>query len=189
MRDAEQRTGDLNRPLVSVVIPVYNCERYVAEAVRSVLAQRLDHVELIVVDDGSTDGSLDVLDPLRDRVRVIRQDNNGVASARNRGLAAARGEYVAFLDADDWWASSRLAAQFAAIAAFPDAGLILTDFGVRGPIGPELESGGIRWKYRVFRDVESTGWGRVFSERRRLHWTDEADVQQEADASSGNVTE
>lgn len=92
----------ITRPLVSVCMPCYNVERYVAAAIDCVLAQTLRPVEIIAVNDGSTDGTGEILDSYRDRgVRVIEQDNAGAAVTRNRGYAASSGEYVLFLDADD----------------------------------------------------------------------------------------
>lgn len=88
---------------VSVVMPCYNGERFVAVAIDSVLAQTHPDVELIVIDDGSTDGSLDVIRRYGDQLRLITQANQGPSAARNRGIYSATGEYVAFLDADDWW--------------------------------------------------------------------------------------
>ena len=88
---------------VSVVMPCYNGERFLAAAIDSVLAQTHRDVELIVVDDGSTDGSLDIVRRYGDRVRLLTQANQGPSAARNRGIYAASGEYLAFLDADDWW--------------------------------------------------------------------------------------
>lgn len=99
----------------------YNAERFVAEAVRSVLAQTWADTELIVVDDGSTDRSLAVLGEFGDRIRVITQQNQGPYPARNRGAAAATGEFLAFLDADDWWDATCLAKLHAALAEAPDA--------------------------------------------------------------------
>jgi glycosyltransferase involved in cell wall biosynthesis len=88
---------------VSVVMPCYNGERFVAAAIDSVLTQTFEDIELIVVDDGSTDASLEVIRGYGDRVRLLTQRNQGPSSARNQGIFAATGEYVAFLDADDWW--------------------------------------------------------------------------------------
>lgn len=90
-------------PLVSVVIPCYNVERYLAAAIDSVLGQSYENVEVIVVDDGSTDGSPGILDGYGDRIRVLRQSNLGLPAARNAGIRVCRGAYMAFLDADDWW--------------------------------------------------------------------------------------
>ncbi len=97
-------------PLVSAIIPVYNGRRFLLDAVESVLEQTYSEVECIVVDDGSTDGSAKLLRSEPD-VRLITQPRRGVSAARNRGGAAASGEYLAFLDADDVWLAEKLAAQ------------------------------------------------------------------------------
>jgi glycosyltransferase involved in cell wall biosynthesis len=90
--------------MISVVMPAYNVEEHIEAAILSVLSQTYRDFELIVVDDGSTDRSADIADKIADsRLRLIRQENQGVAVARNRGLAEAAGEYVTFLDADDLW--------------------------------------------------------------------------------------
>ncbi len=96
-------------PLVSVIIPTYNCARYIAKAVDSVLAQTYPSVEIIVIDDGSTDDTLEVLSRYYGRITTISQSNQGQAAARNAGLAAAKGKYLALLDADDTWLPQRLA--------------------------------------------------------------------------------
>jgi glycosyltransferase involved in cell wall biosynthesis len=108
-------------PAVSVVIPVRDCARFIAQAIESVAAQTLPVLETIVVDDGSGDGSGEVAARLP-KVRVIRQEGRGVSAARNRGIAEARGDHVAFLDADDLWRPEKVERQLAALAARPGAG-------------------------------------------------------------------
>ncbi len=110
------------KPLVSVIIPAYNCQAYVAEAVESVLEQDYPCKEVIVVNDGSTDGTLSVLRGFGDRIRVIDRPNGGPPQARNTGLAAVQGDYVAFLDADDVWLQGKLSAQVAHMEAYPEVG-------------------------------------------------------------------
>jgi glycosyltransferase involved in cell wall biosynthesis len=99
------------RPRVSVVIPTYNRAWILREAVDSVLSQDFGDFELIVVDDGSTDHTRDILHRYGDRVRVLFQNNRGVSTARNRGIAAAAGELIAFLDSDDLWLPKKLRTQ------------------------------------------------------------------------------
>lgn len=97
----------MTRPLVSIIIPVYNGEQYLAEAIDSVLAQTYRSIEIIVVDDGSTDKSTNIAKSFKE-VRYYHQTNQGVSVARNVGLASARGEFIAFLDADDIWTPNKL---------------------------------------------------------------------------------
>jgi len=111
-------------PLVSAVIPSYNYSRFVGGAVESVLAQTCRDLECIVVDDGSTDDTAGVLEPYADRVQVIRQPNQGLSAARNTGIGAARGRYVAFLDADDRWFPEKIARQVALIESHPGTGAV-----------------------------------------------------------------
>jgi glycosyltransferase involved in cell wall biosynthesis len=108
-------------PKVSVILPVYQGEQTILKAVRSVLSQTYPHLELLVVDDGSTDGTLAVLATVTDpRLKVFRQENRGVASARNYGFAQASGEYIAFIDADDVWLPQKLAMEMETIRNQPD---------------------------------------------------------------------
>jgi GT2 family glycosyltransferase len=112
---------------ISVIIPTCNRRGFVCEAVRSVCRQRTVPGEVIVVDDGSTDGTAAVLEEeFGERVRVIQTVNRGVAAARNRGVAASRGELIAFLDSDDLWLPDKLRAQRSFFAAHPDAEICQT---------------------------------------------------------------
>jgi glycosyltransferase involved in cell wall biosynthesis len=107
-------------PLVSVVIPAYNAEAYITAAVDSVLAQTFRDLELIVVDDGSSDATVARLGTYGDAVRCLRQPNGGVSRARNRGVEVSRGRLVAFLDADDVWLPTKLGAQTSMLASRTD---------------------------------------------------------------------
>ncbi len=109
---------------VSVVIPTYNYARFLPQAIDSALVQTHPPLEVIVVDDGSTDETPRVLAGYGDRIRVIRQANGGAGAARNTGIAAARGEYIAFLDADDVWLPRKLELQMARFEADPELGLV-----------------------------------------------------------------
>lgn len=110
----------MSHPLVSVLIPAYNAERHVAGAVASALGQTYPNTEVVVVDDGSTDGTADVLAPFAERgVRVIRQANAGACAARNRALEEARGDYLQYLDADDFLSPDKIGAQVDLLEASP----------------------------------------------------------------------
>jgi glycosyltransferase involved in cell wall biosynthesis len=114
---------------VSVIIPAYNHGRFLAEAAASVLAQTYGDLEVVVVDDGSTDDTPQVLAAFQDpRLHVIRTRNHGKSAARNRGLDEARGRYIAFLDADDRWRPRKLERQLAVLEQEPDVGLVFCDF-------------------------------------------------------------
>ncbi|OYP35780.1 glycosyltransferase family 2 protein, partial [Rhodopirellula sp. MGV] len=107
-------------PLVSIVIPCFNAESYIAEAIESVLAQSYPHVEVVVVDDGSTDSSLEVIKSFGDRVRWYSGPNLGGCAARNRGVQMAQGELVQFLDSDDLLGPDKLKAQVPLALQSPD---------------------------------------------------------------------
>jgi glycosyltransferase involved in cell wall biosynthesis len=125
--------------MFSVVTPVYNCGRWVAEAVNSALGQERDDFEMIVVDDGSTDETPEILGRCSDRARIIRQENAGVSAARNRGMEEARGEWIAFLDADDRWRPGHLDRLASGIERNPGAGLVYTDVMVIDEQGRSLK--------------------------------------------------
>ncbi|ODT44675.1 MAG: hypothetical protein ABS70_04945 [Nitrospira sp. SCN 59-13] len=118
---------------VSVVIPVFNGAPFVAKAVASVRAQGHSDVEILVVDDGSTDGTQEVLKRLEqsDGIRWFQRSHGGPARSRNFGIEAAGGQYIALLDCDDVWLPGKLAAQLAIMRTRPDVGLVHTDFEVR----------------------------------------------------------
>jgi glycosyltransferase involved in cell wall biosynthesis len=124
------------KPLVSVMIGVFNAAPYLGEAIESVLAQDYEPIELIVVDDGSTDGSGDVARGFPG-VRVVRQDNGGNGAARNRAVEEAEGFFYAFLDADDRFTPGKLKLQKAALDA--DPGLDMVFGHVREFLSPDLD--------------------------------------------------
>lgn len=115
--------------LISVVIPAYNAERYIAATLASAVGQTHRDLEILVIDDGSTDGTVAIVERFMaadDRVRLIRQRNGGVANARNRGIAESRGRYIAPLDADDLWHPRKLELQLAAMRRSPRIGCVTT---------------------------------------------------------------
>lgn len=109
-------------PLISVVIPAYNSEKTIKETIQSVLVQTLDDFEIVVINDGSKDNTLGKLSEISDaRLTVLSYENSGVAVSRNRGIKAAKGEYIAFLDADDLWLPEKLACQYQVLEKTPEA--------------------------------------------------------------------
>ena len=118
--------NNISMPLVSVIIPVYNGAAFLATAVASVLAQTYQPLEIIVIDDGSTDESAQVARQFGDQVRYLHQSNQGPAAARNRGVALATGDLIAFLDHDDCWLPDKLQQQVRYLQQNPAAGYVLT---------------------------------------------------------------
>jgi glycosyltransferase involved in cell wall biosynthesis len=153
------------RAPISVVIPAYNSEDYLRDAIESVLAQSLPVIEIIVVDDGSTDGTSEIAKSLG--ALVIRQENRGVSAARNVGIRAAVNEWIAFIDQDDLWAPQKIECQWAAIQLYPDVGIVscnmtgFADESIRGSSGIDTDvigalaredlgdDGSIRYFHRV----------------------------------------
>jgi glycosyltransferase involved in cell wall biosynthesis len=115
------QTPAASAPLVSVVIPAYNAAAFLGETLDSVLAHSYPNLEIIVVDDGSTDATPRFLDSYRDRICVLRQANAGQAAARNYGAREAHGELLVFLDSDDLWDPDKIARQVALLCHFPVA--------------------------------------------------------------------
>lgn len=119
--------------MFTVVIPLYNKESYISRAVQSVLDQDYPNFELIIVNDGSTDNSMDVVSKIKDnRIRIIEQKNGGVSSARNTGIINASNNFIAFLDADDYWMNDFLSCIKILIDKYPSAGLFATSIIISG---------------------------------------------------------
>lgn len=116
-------------PLFSVIIPLYNKAPYVRKAIESVIEQTYKEWELVVVDDGSTDGSGNIVCEFTDsRISLVKQDNAGVSTARNRGVAESTAPYICFLDADDWWEPTFLKEMAGSIERHPHAGIYGTSY-------------------------------------------------------------
>lgn len=113
----------MNSPIVSVVIPTYNRREWLLEAIDSALAQTYSNLEVIVIDDGSTDGTGEALTRYGERIGYLWQENQGESAARNRGIEMARGAYIALLDSDDVWETHKLQRQVAVLEAEPEVGL------------------------------------------------------------------
>ncbi|MBQ1325651.1 MAG: glycosyltransferase family 2 protein [Solobacterium sp.] len=114
-------------PRVSVIIPAYNAALFIGEAIESILAQSFQDFEIIVVDDGSTDGTAEVVKKFP-QVRFIEQPHSGIAVSRNAGILAARGELIAWIDADDRWTKDKLEKQVDWLDQHPETGMLLTRY-------------------------------------------------------------
>jgi glycosyltransferase involved in cell wall biosynthesis len=139
-----------NTNRVSVIVPVYNGERYIREALQSILAQEYDPLEVLVVDDGSTDNVASILPEAFPSVRYHRQEHAGLSAARNFGLVLASGCWIAFLDADDLWAPGKLKRQMDYLGSHPATEAV---FGhIRQFYTPEKEEK-VRQAYRYSQEV------------------------------------
>jgi glycosyltransferase involved in cell wall biosynthesis len=144
-------------PLVSVIIPVFNGQQFVREAIESVYSQTYKPVELIVVDDGSSDGSRDVIQSYTE-IHFLKQENHGPASARNLGIKHSTGQLIAFLDQDDIWTKDKLETQVAFMQAHPEIGYTLAKqkvFFAHETTPPEAL---LRWKERNTTGNIQTGY-------------------------------
>jgi glycosyltransferase involved in cell wall biosynthesis len=124
----------MRAPSFSAVVTVYNAERYIGDALTAILSQTQPPDEVIVVDDGSTDGTREALTHFRGDIRMFRQDNRGHANALNKGMGEARGDYLAKCDADDIWETDKLARQAAAIRAHPEIDIAFSAISVFGEL-------------------------------------------------------
>jgi glycosyltransferase involved in cell wall biosynthesis len=132
----QQRNLSATGPLVSVIVPAYRAAGYISATLDSILAQTFQDFELIVVNDGSpdTEDLERVLDPYRDQMLYLCQENQGPSAARNAGIRAARGEFIAPLDADDLWSPDHLAVQLAALKADPSLDMVYADARIFGDV-------------------------------------------------------
>lgn len=117
-------------PKVSVIIPTYNCAHYLEQAIESAMNQTYRDLEIIVLDDGSTDDTAQVVRKYEANIRYIRQDNRGLPAARNHAIESSSGELIALLDADDWWEPTKLAEQVSILVEDPELCLVYSDLEV-----------------------------------------------------------
>lgn len=117
--------------LVSVIIPTYNNAAYITEAVDSVLAQDYKNIEIIVVDDGSSDNTGEALDCYSDRIHYVKQSNQGASAARNQGIELAKGEWISFLDSDDRWKGDKISRQIEQLRNCPEAKIHSTNLSIQ----------------------------------------------------------
>lgn len=146
--------------LVSVIIPSYNAETYIEACVRSALGQTYSPLEVIVLDDGSTDGTPALLEKFADRITLVRQENRGVYATRNRGIGLAKGPYIAFLDADDFWKPEKIEKQMEVMRRHPEVSLVATRI-------EEVDAGG-RPLDRPLKDPAAGLYGRPVDISRKL---------------------
>lgn len=137
----------MNRPSVSVIIPAYRAETTICRAVDSVLCQTAPAAEVLVIDDGSPDDLVSALRPYNDRVTLIRKSNSGAASARNAGINRATGEFIAFLDADDYWLPRKLERQLDVFVAHREVGLVAGQFYWQPPATVARAALNIDWSF------------------------------------------
>jgi glycosyltransferase involved in cell wall biosynthesis len=158
---------DPEERLVSVVIPAYNCGKYIVETLESVLAQTYRNFEIVVVDDGSTDNTKEVLEPYFDEIVYHYQQNGGLAAARNKGLSLAKGEYFALLDADDIWVPNKLELQLKCFDLYPEVGLVFSEFSAfntKGTISPSYSK--IYFEF-IFQNYKLT-LDKIFEQKKEL---------------------
>ncbi len=128
-------------PAVAAIVPCFNATEFVASAVRSALEQTYPRLEIVVVDDGSTDGLTDALREFRDRIKLVMQPHQGLAAARNRGIRETEAELIALLDADDRWHPDKIRRQVAALATRPECCLVYTARQLINTTGASIQEG------------------------------------------------
>lgn len=123
----------IEHPLVSVIVPAYNCVKYIPETLSSLFQQDYPNIEIVVVNDGSKDDTLDLLKSYGDKIVLVDQANTGVPGARNHGIKVARGRYVAFCDSDDLWSPQKVSEQVRYLETYPEVGMVYCDWQVWHP--------------------------------------------------------
>jgi len=139
--------------LVSVIVPVFNAERYIEDTLRSALQQTYKPIEVIVIDDGSTDGTLAKVAMFADRIKILRQANSGVCAARNAAAEKASGAFLTFLDADDLWERDKLKKQMAVLSQHPEVGVVATWVDEIDQYGRRLDRSGNKMPWRFLDKV------------------------------------
>ncbi len=139
-------------PKVSVVIPTYNCAHYLEQAIESVMNQTYRDLEIIVLDDGSTDDTSQVVRKYEGSINYIRQENRGLPAARNSAIKASSGEFIALLDADDWWEPAKLAEQVPILDKDPELCLVYSDLEV------VYDDGSITPSFLASRPIAASGY-------------------------------
>jgi glycosyltransferase involved in cell wall biosynthesis len=150
------------KPLVSVIIPVYNGDRYISQAIESVLEQTYTNYEVIIIDDGSTDNTRNCLELHWHKIRYFYQDNQGVAAARNRGISESKGKLIAFLDQDDFFLPDKLESQVACWQANPALGIVNSGWRIVDLEGKAIADLSL-WQHLPHLDLEAwMVWKPVF---------------------------
>lgn len=116
-----------NSPLISIMMPTYNNGKYIAQAIESIYAQNYSNIEIIVVDDGSTDNTKEILKQYKD-IKYFYMEHKGISAARNTALENSKGEYIAFLDSDDYWLPNKLSVQMQYFREHPDSQIVFTRY-------------------------------------------------------------
>ncbi len=154
-------------PLVSVVIPTYNRADLLPKAIESVLQQTYTNIEIIVVDDGSTDGTMDVLRPYAGSIRTIHANHTGTSNARNLGMKASRGDYICFLDSDDSYYPHKIEIQVEVIEANPQIAMISTEVSGVFPDG-KIEEYHLR-NYHPTYKIHNLAYDTIYSEKKNIN--------------------
>jgi glycosyltransferase involved in cell wall biosynthesis len=150
-------------PRVSIIFPTYNREDLLPRSIESVLSQTYRHIEIIVVDDGSTDDTKRVLEQYHGKLKFLETDHGGPSRARNEGMKRAEGEYIAFLDSDDYYYPDKIRAQVELMELHPEVGMVFTEWVARHPDGT-IEQSYMR-RYHPTWDCKGWSYGDVFEAR------------------------